>query len=303
MDQVTVSGLSVAYELAGKGPAIVLLHGFTHDSRAWQPQLDALSDEFTVIAWDAPGAGRSDDPPGTYGIGDWAGDLLEFLRMLAVERAHLLGLSWGGLLAQEFYRRYPERVTSLILADTYAGWSGSLPAPVPEERLAACIRDSSLPPAEFVDRYLPGMFGQSVAPKTREALGAIMGDFHPAGLRLMAAALAHADTRDLLPTIKAPTLLIWGDKDVRSPMSVAHQMHDAIGDAELVVIPGGDTSATCKNQLCSTKRSERSAPELDERIATTTICDKLRSRAGADPARCPGDCGLSTDDRSMVIAH
>lgn len=80
--------------------------------------------------------------------------------------------------------------------------------------------------------YLPGMFSQSIASTAREALGKIMADFHPAGFRLRAAALAHADTRDLLPTIDAPTLLIWGDEDVRSPMSVAHQLHSAIPNAQ-----------------------------------------------------------------------
>jgi pimeloyl-ACP methyl ester carboxylesterase len=65
-----------------------------------------------------------------------------------------------------------------------------------------------------------------------------MADFHPLGFRLMATALADADTRDLLPTIRVPTLLIWGDADARSPMAVAHQFHDAIPGARLAVIPG-----------------------------------------------------------------
>jgi len=65
-----------------------------------------------------------------------------------------------------------------------------------------------------------------------------MSDFHPGGFRLMATALAHADTRDLLPSIGVPTLLVWGDADARSPMTVAHQIHDAIPDARLAIIPG-----------------------------------------------------------------
>jgi pimeloyl-ACP methyl ester carboxylesterase len=238
MLHVEVGGLSVAYERAGDGPVLVLVHGFTHDSRAWRPQLDGLSDQFTTIAWDAPGAGQSDDPPETFGIGDWAEFLAGFLDAVGVQRAHVLGLSWGGLLAQEFYRRYAARVLSLVLADTYAGWKGSLPEPIPEERLAVCLRDACLPPAEFVPRYLPGMFSESPRPEVRDDLGRIMSEFHPLGFRLMAMALAQADTRDLLPTIRVPTLLIWGDADARSPMTVAHQLHDAIPGARLAVIPG-----------------------------------------------------------------
>ncbi len=231
-------GLSVAYQQAGAGPAIVLLHGFTHDSRAWRPQLEGLSDQFTVIAWDAPGAGRSADPPEPFTIGDWADCLAELVDAAGVHAAHVVGYSWGGLLAQEFYRRHPARVRSLVLADTYAGWKGSLPEPIPEERLAACLRDASLPPSEFVPKYLPGMFGPSATREVRDELAGIMSDFHPIGFRLMATALARADTRDLLPTIRVPTLLVWGDADARSPMTVARQFRVAIPGARLVVIPG-----------------------------------------------------------------
>jgi len=238
MLRAEVNGLSVAYERTGDGPALVLLHGFTHDSRVWRRQLENLSDQFTVIAWDAPGAGQSPDPPEGFGIGDWADCLAGLLDATGVQRAHILGLSWGGIVAQELYRRHPARVRSLVLADTYAGWKGSLPAPLPEERLAACLRDASLPPSEFVPRYLPGMFGASPTQEVREELAGIMADFHPAGFRLMATALAHADTRELLPTIRVPTLLLWGDADARSPMTVAHQLHDAIPGARLAAIPG-----------------------------------------------------------------
>src|SRR3970040_1568304 len=95
-----VNGLPVGYERAGDGPALVLLHGFTHDSRVWKPQLESLSAQFTVIAWDAPGAGQSSDPPETFGIGDWADCLAGLLDAIGVQQAHILGLSWGGLLAQ-----------------------------------------------------------------------------------------------------------------------------------------------------------------------------------------------------------
>jgi pimeloyl-ACP methyl ester carboxylesterase len=233
-----VNGISIAYERAGEGPAIVLLHGFSHDSRVWRPQIEALSSDFTVIAWDAPGAGLSADPPESFGIADWANCLAGLLSSTAIERAHVIGLSWGGLLAQEFYRRYSDRVLSLVLADTYAGWKGSLPDPMPQERLAACLEDSALPPGEFVPRYVPGMFSPSVPPQTRDELSAIMSDFHPLGFRLMAKALAGEDTRDLLPRIQVPTLLIWGDADVRSPLHVAQQLHAAIAGSQLAIISG-----------------------------------------------------------------
>ena len=127
MSNVEAKGLSVVYQRAGSGPALVLLHGFALDSRSWRPQLDGLSDRFTVIAWDAPGTGQSHDPPGTFGIGDWADALAEVLAFARIQQAHIVGLSWGGLLAQEFYRRYPSRVMSLVLAGTVRWLEGVAP--------------------------------------------------------------------------------------------------------------------------------------------------------------------------------
>jgi pimeloyl-ACP methyl ester carboxylesterase len=165
---IEVDGRPIAFTRSGTGPALVLLHGFSHDSRVWRPQLEILSNRFTVIAWDAPGAGQSPDPPVGFGIGDWAACLAGVLEACGIDRAHILGLSWGGLVAQEIFRSHPRLVRSLVLADTYAGWAGSLPTPIPEERLAACLADSWLPPAEFVARYLPTMFSDS-APHGRAA--------------------------------------------------------------------------------------------------------------------------------------
>lgn len=239
MFRANVKGLSVAYQRTGEGPVLVLLHGFIVDSRMWRPQLESLSDQFTLIAWDAPGTGQSSDPPETFGIGDWADCLAGLLDAAGIQHAHILGLSWGGILAQEFYRRHSARVLSLVLTDTYAGWKGSLPEQVVHDRLDACLRDASLPPNQLVTRYLSGAFSESVTQEVREELANIMSDFHPTGFRLMAITSAQVDTRDLLPNIRVPTLLIWGDADKRSPMSVAYQIRDAIPGARLAVISGG----------------------------------------------------------------
>lgn len=104
--------------------------------------------------------------------------------------------------------------------------------------MAACLRDSHLPPTDFVARYLPGLFSASVAHDVRDELAVIMADFHPPGCRMMATELARADTRDLLPTIRVPTLLVWGDEDARSPLSVAHQFRAAVPAARLSIISG-----------------------------------------------------------------
>jgi pimeloyl-ACP methyl ester carboxylesterase len=236
---VNVDGHEIAYRRAGQGPALVLLHGFLCDSRVWRTQLSALSGNHTVIAWDAPGAGLSSDPVSSFTIQEWALVLAAFLDTVGIDRAHVLGLSWGGLLAQEYYRLRESRVLTLILADTYAGWKGSLGAPAAAQRLERCIRESSLPPADFVARWVPKEFFTDNAPRAVvEEMSAVVSGLHPAGFRLMAASLALADTTALLPRIAVPTLLLWGEGDRRSPLTVAESFRAAIPSARLEVIPG-----------------------------------------------------------------
>jgi pimeloyl-ACP methyl ester carboxylesterase len=232
-----VHGHAVAYRQAGEGPPLVFLHGFTLDSRIWRPQFRDLSDQFTVIAWDAPGSGASSDPRDPFTMTDWANCLAGLLDVLAVRHAHIIGMSWGGVLAQEFYRLYPERTCALVLAGTYAGWRGSLPAAVCSNRLAACMHGASLPADEFARQWVPGLIGGAASQKLRGELLSIVSDLHPQGFRLMARALHDADTTSLLPRIQVPTLLIWGDDDRRSPLTIAQQLQDAIPSSELVVIP------------------------------------------------------------------
>src|SRR5438067_8212250 len=95
---IEIAGHSILYRSAGSGPPLVLLHGFLCDSRVWRRQLAELADEFDVVAWDAPGAGLSPDPPAGFGLDDWAICLARFLEALGLGPAHIVGLSWGGLL-------------------------------------------------------------------------------------------------------------------------------------------------------------------------------------------------------------
>jgi pimeloyl-ACP methyl ester carboxylesterase len=228
----------VAYRSAGSGPPLVLLHGFLCDSRAWRCQLEGLAQDFRVIAWDAPGAGESPDPREGFTLTDWADCLAGFLDGVGVVEANLVGLSWGGLLAQEFYRLYPSRVLRLVLADTYAGWKGSLGDEAARRRLERCERESRLAPDEFVARWVPHEFFAAAGADLTAEMAAVVSDFHPAGFRLMAGSLAGADTTDVLEQIAVPVLLLWGDADRRSPGDVARQFARVVSGAELVLIPG-----------------------------------------------------------------
>jgi len=238
MDEIEVRGLGIAFERQGTGPPLVLLHGILQDSRAWRRQLDALSDEFTVVAWDAPGCGRSSDPPETFRLPEYADCLAAFVDALALGRPHVLGLSLGAVLALELHRRHPRIPRTLVLASAYAGWAGSLPAEVVEQRLQQALREAELPPAQFVPGWIPGLLAGPAPAELVDEVVAMMSEFHPAGYRTLAHSLAEADLRDALPHIDVPTLLLYGDADRRSPLSVAEALHAGIPASTLVVMPG-----------------------------------------------------------------
>jgi pimeloyl-ACP methyl ester carboxylesterase len=239
MDEVEVGGLRIAYERAGQGPPLVLLHGYVGDGPStWRRQIDGLSDEFTVVAWDGPGMGRSSDPPDPFGLADFADTLAGFVDALGLGKPHVAGLSFGGGLALELYRRHPAIPRSLVLAGAYAGWAGSLPEDVVDERLRQVLELAAMPPDRFVDAVLPTMFSASVSAELRDGFAANVARFHPLGLRVMARSFAEADLRDVLPRIVVPTLLLYGDEDARAPLTVADDLHHGIPRSELVVMPG-----------------------------------------------------------------
>ena len=238
MKMIEVEGLRVGYERAGEGPPLVLLHGYVGDGPTlWRRQLEELADELTVVVWDAPGTGRSADPPETFGMAGYADCLAGFIAQLGLERPHVAGLSFGGALALEFFRRHRGVARSLVLVSAYAGWAGSLPADTVAQRLRQAMELSELSPEQFVDALLPTMFSDATATETIEEFAASMREFHPVGFRAMARALAD-DLRDGLPLVDVPTLLIYGDNDVRAPVAVAEQLHAAIAGSKLVVMPG-----------------------------------------------------------------
>ena len=255
MDAVDVGGHRIAFERRGEGPPLLLLHGYVGDRRMWRSQIDELSDEFTVVAWDAPGSGGSSDPPEDFALSDFADCLAEFVEALELGRPQVVGISFGGGLALELFSRHPTLPSTLVLASAYAGWAGSLPAEVVDERLRQALRLADLPPDRLVAELLPTMFADSAPAELVEEFSLSVREFHPAGLRANARAIAAADLRDVLPRVNVPTLLLYGDRDVRAPSDVAHQLHAGISGSRLVFIPGA-------GHACNIDAPERFNSEL-----------------------------------------
>ena len=190
-----------------------------------------------MTVWDTPGYGGSDDPEGDdWTMADYAVRLAGFLDAIRIERAHIIGQSWGGVLAQEFYRSYPERFISLVLSDTYAGGNAQ-PEEERDEALQARLAAlDTMTPAEMARQRVHAL----LMPDAPEALVAevesVLAEIHSPGYRMAAIALANADTRGIQPAIAVPTLITAGDSDAIVPPERAHEMQASISESRLVVI-------------------------------------------------------------------
>lgn len=286
MGRVDVDGISVAYERAGEGPPLVLLHGFVGDARStWRHQLEALADEFTVIAWDAPGAGRSDDPPEGFGMAGYADTLAGFLDRLGVHHPHVAGLSFGGALALALYGRHPGVPASLVLASTYAGWVGSLSAEVARQRLEDSLALADAGAEELAAALAPTMFAPAPPRAAVEEFVAAVRASHPDGFRTMARASA-TDLRAVLPRVAVPTLVVHGERDVRAPRAVADQLHDGIPGSVLTVLPAVGHLCQIEAPLAFNRAVRTFLRSLGQRGAVSG--SGTASTAGSTPASSPG---------------
>jgi len=184
---------------------VVLAHGFVGAGRStWGSQIDALADEFTVVAWDAPGAGGSADPPERFGMDDYADCFAEFLRALRIEPAHLVGLSFGGALVLATFHRHRGLASSLALVSGYAGWRGSLGSADAQQWLTRSLEVSELPPDEFAAAMVPSMFRLSATAEVVARFADSVRAVRLGGFRAMARA-SFVDQSHVLPEVDVPT--------------------------------------------------------------------------------------------------
>ena len=239
MERVDVGGMEIAVRRSGHGPALLLLHGAVCDSRVWRVAMEGLSEEFAVIAWDAPGCGGSSDAPEDYRMPQYADCLAGLIGQLGLGRCHVVGHSWGSALALELCRRHPAQVASLVLVGAYAGWAGSLPADEVERRLSFALHAAeAVESRTWRPTSMPGLFSDAMPPATAQELAGVMSDIRAPATRTMAHALAECDLRDALDDISAPTLIVCGDHDERSPIAVAQALHMRLPRSTLHLLPG-----------------------------------------------------------------
>ena len=223
-------GVRLFHELHGPehGPPLILLEGMGGDIPGWRRNIPVLARELRVIAYDFRGNGNSDEPPGPATMTTFVDDTLALLDALGVDRAHVYGQSFGGMVAQEIALTRLERVRTLILGCTHAG-----------TRHAVRAQGSKVPKGEpWRAMYSPGFpdrHPEHVAEDLR--IGAAQPK-HPEGGRRQWEAMQGFDSFERLPTMSVPTLVLHGTEDLAVSSENARQLAERIPGAELLLLEG-----------------------------------------------------------------
>lgn len=217
---------------------IVLLHGLGGSRLSWEPQLAGLAVAHRVVAWDLPGYGASAPIEGAATFDALADAVASFVGLLQESAVHLVGISFGGMIAQYTAARHPSLVASLTLLATSPafGLDGTKPDEWRAARLAPL--DEGLEPVDIAERVLGGLAGPHLSAEAMAGQVAAMGRITGAALRRSIDCLITHDSRSLLPTITAPTLCIVGELDDETPPSYAMSVADLVPGARLAVIEG-----------------------------------------------------------------
>lgn len=234
-----VNDLTIHYMIEGAGPPIVILHGMGNNSQSWKKQLEGLSEQFTVIAWDAPGYGQSSDPKEEFREFSQFADVLKgFIENLHYESVTLLGHSMGAAIAIDFCYRFPQMVDALIISDTTRG-AAALSKEENEQKLANRLRNiETLEPAEIAKLRVKELLSPDPNPEVQKEAERIYSQVRPIGFRSVAYSLYHLNQMDILPSISVPTLLICGELDKVTPVSESEVIHHTIKNSSFVTIPG-----------------------------------------------------------------
>ena len=233
------SGDAVLFvETQGSGPPLVLLHPFPTTHKFWQPLLPVLSPRYYVLTPDLRGSGGSNAGDGPATMAKHAADLVRLCDTAGIPRAAFVGISIGGYILFELWRRHPERVAALVLGDTRAS------ADTPEgrtNRLKSVTDVQQHGPATFIEGMAPKLLGETTRknrPDVARAAIAIMNESSVAGISALQQGMAERpDSLPTLKTIRVPTLVLVGEEDTLTPPSDAEQLHNGIAGSKLVKVP------------------------------------------------------------------
>lgn len=229
---VEAGGRTLAWREAGEGTPLVLLHGIGSGSQSWRGQLDGLSGDYRVIAWDAPGYGGSDALPGDAPpAAHYVEALAALLGALGLDRFHLVGHSLGAMMAAAFVHRFPDRPITLALGSPAAGY-GAANDDIRKERLEARLHlIDVLGPEGMARERAHTLLSSAASREALEAVRAVMAGLRPDGYRQAARLLCFGDIFGDLSDVAVPTLVLCGSADTVTPEEGCRKVAAAVQDA------------------------------------------------------------------------
>ena len=240
-----VRGQDIYYELHGEGPTLVLVMGIGYDATLWANQVAAFANEYRVLVFDNRDVGRSGQAATPYGIADMADDLAGLMDALGILRAHVLGLSMGGMIAQEFAIRYPSRLDKLVLTGVAGATARSRFDPIASWRF---VKDQDPDGMAFAGQQFHWLFSESflrndeAVDQVLQMLGSNPNPMGAEAFARQAAAYLEHDVLDRLEAVTAPTLVIAGERDRLTPPWICEEVADHIPRAQLEVVRGPGAS-------------------------------------------------------------
>ena len=243
---VQANGQDLYYEIHGDGPALVLVMGIGYDASLWTlAQVPTLSTQFRVVILDNRDSGRSSKASHPYTIADMADDLAGLLDALEIQRSHLLGLSMGGMIAQEFALRHADRLDRLVISGSGAAPARSAVDPI---RIWSWVKAHDASGEVFGGQQLASLFSTAflrnheAVRDTTALLASNPYPMSPEAYGRQADAYLRFDALDRLGAITAPTLVVVGEQDLLTPPWIAREVADAIPGARFEVIRGDGSS-------------------------------------------------------------
>jgi 3-oxoadipate enol-lactonase len=236
--KLNANGISTEYLVEGPpgAPVVTFSHSLAANLHLWDAQAAALAGRYRVLRYDIRGHGGSDVPPPPYTLEQMADDLHGLLQALGITETHFVGLSMGGLIGMTMALRFPRAVKSLVLADTTACYGPKM-TPMWDDRIRVAEAQGIEP---LLDRTMEAWFTASFRaehPEVIDRVGAMLRPTDVRGYVGAIRAIGYVDLREAIGAIRCPTLILVGEEDRGTDITMANTMHQRIGGSELTVLP------------------------------------------------------------------
>lgn len=227
-----IDGININYEKKGEGEFVLFLHGWGSNIKLWQGLMDTVTPKYTAFALDMPGFGESDEPKEAWSVDDYVDFVLKFVDLFKPESLVLVGHSFGGrVIIKMLNRKLPFEVKKIILIDS----AGIKPKKTFKQKISLLAYKTGRKIMET--KPLKAMFPDAVENMRKKRGSADYNSATPV-MRETLVKVVNEDLTELLPNVKASSLLIWGTNDTATPLSDGEKMEKLIPDAGLVKVQG-----------------------------------------------------------------